>query len=739
MSKFSKAYNNFSGGKVSDTFRGRFDLPLYDNSLEEFKNFFMGKIGGAYKRTGSVLVHDLTNVSAGFTDTHTPIPFDTGKGSSYTLYLPNAKVKIDTGASNEVHLILNDGNGLTSPTEYGIGGGITHRVMTPVWPSTIGTPFTEGHWVWQQVGDLLFLTHTSGEQRPLVLARTSPTTFDINYYDTYLTEFENFPQGFKVPYFKNRGSRTMTFNSGAGTMTASSNYFTANMVGAWIRINIGGVSGLYLITAYTSATVVSVSLRDGASTGHSTVATDDWEISAWNDEWGWPIAVAYHKQRLYWGGCKNKNTDYIWVSLLGNLFHMMRERLDQDQGSTDTSGNNFFGDPVLGVDPSDFRPASNQSNAVNWLAGGRVLMSGTTGGENLINMGVEEISILENTNYGSSPNRVVKAGKDLIFVGKDNRSLRTYRYSEENGSWLSDDLTSKAETLFLDGAIGALDFPTIKQLAWNPDTKQLWCVLSDFKVKVLSYDPEWGLNGWQDFEIGGETVLNVLGVHTLPSPDRKRYETYLTVARRMEGAGATKIYLEKVMGAWNNTSVLTYSSTDIYDFPRFLDFAQLATANGSGVVGSLNLNYQGNTFDCVWVTSSAFGYQLGVTVNGSNELDYTFPANAKVIYGYAYDAELKTLPPEAGGQYGTAQADIKHIHETYMKLYRSKDFSIGSKDKRSGVELSFETVSYDDLKTDDVTIQPADNPDTEGQIIIRNNLPTPLNILAIVNKGVSYD
>ena len=36
MSKFTTVYNNFSGGKVSEKFKGRFDTPAYANSLEEF-------------------------------------------------------------------------------------------------------------------------------------------------------------------------------------------------------------------------------------------------------------------------------------------------------------------------------------------------------------------------------------------------------------------------------------------------------------------------------------------------------------------------------------------------------------------------------------------------------------------------------------------------------------------------------------------------------------------------------
>lgn len=734
MSKFTVAYNNFSGGKVSDKFKGRFDTQSYANSLEEFKNMFMGKIGGAYKRTGTVLVHNLTETISDISDTHTSIPFDTGIGVNYTVFMPAVTVKLDGALSYDI-VILENSDSVGLGADYQLGSGLTSIVLSgyPAWPSTENVAFSEGHWTWQQVGDLLFLTHTSGEQRPLVIARTSPSTFEVNYYDTYQTETDNLDPVLRVPYSKNLSKKT--FSITGTTLTSSNSYFTADMVGSHVRLNSGGNSDVVVITGYTSDTVMTVLYAIGSTPSAS---TDDWEISMWSDEWGWPTSVTYHQQRLFWGGTPKKNSDVIWGSRLGNLFHMMRERLDQD-GSTDVSTINYFGDASFSTDPTDFRPASTEANATTWISGGRVLMSGTSGGENLISFGAETLDIKENSNYGSSNSQVIKAGKDVIFVSKDKRSLRTYRYSDENGSWLSDDLSSKADTLFLDGAILASDFPTIKQISWNSEYKQVWVVMSNFTVKVLSYDPEFGLNGWSDFEIGGENTFDVLGVTNMASPDRSRVETYLTVSRDLTNA----ITFEKVMGEFKNTSINAFSSTDIFDFPRFVDFGQLVTADGSGVAdGPIFADYIGNFFDCIYMTVDSFAYELTVEVildGGIGTLDFTFPAGAKVLFGYKYDAELKTLPPEAGGQYGTSLADIKHIHESYLKLYRTKDFSIGSKDKKSGVDLQFENVTYDDLETGDKTIHIQDNPDTEGQIIVRSTTPTPLNILALVNKGVAYD
>ena len=178
-------------------------------------------------------------------------------------------------------------------------------------------------------------------------------------------------------------------------------------------------------------------------------------------------------------------------------------------------------------------------------------------------------------------------------------------------------------------------------------------------------------------------------------------------------------------------------------FPRFLDLATHVQANGSGVATGMKAELIGRVVTATYFDGDTFAYidNIDVITDGASgsELDYSFPVDVYIIFGYVFDAELITLPPEAGGQYGTSLADIKHIHETTLKLYRTMNFSIGSKDKRSGTDLTFEEVSFDDLTTTDHLVHVSDNPDTDGQVIVRSTTPTPLNILALINKGVSYD
>jgi hypothetical protein len=735
MADFTKILNNFTGGKVSDRFKGRFDLQFYQNSLEELKNFYIGKIGGIFKRTGTVAVCDVTNHSASIADKYQSIPFDAGNGTSYVFMFPNKPLKAGVSGFNlgEVFIYENDDTLLGSET---IVSG-QYVTSTPLdWTPQVAS-FSDGMWKYCQVGDLLFLTHSSGYQRPLTVARLKDVSlgevFIFDYYDSF--NITNPPVGasetLRQPYNKpNISSLTMSITG--TTLTASVAIFEDTMEGSYMRIGSGTEDVVRLVT-YLTSTTFTISYVIGSA---PTASTDDWRLSSWSNYYGYPTSVTYFQQRLFWGGTAFKQYETVWGSLVGNLFHMMVDRLDQDS-SSDVSGVNYFGDSTP-ADPVSFIPASQEANAVKWLAGTRRLMIGTANGEFIANGFDGSIDIIENSNYGSENAQIVKAGKDLIYIGKNRRSLRTYRYSEENGSWLSDDLSSKAEDMFLDDDESTSTY--IRQTAWNASDKLLWVLMSDGKLFGFNYDPEYGLKGWFKYEIADSTA-EVISLCVLPSVDRTRNQTIFLVKRNMAGAGGDVYYLEKDFGEYTQSSLHpTLSTEDILRYPRFVDFGNIATADSSGEIDGQPADFVGEFFDCVYFTDSEVGYQLNVEMidNTSNpKLDYTFPTNARVIYGYEYSAEMKMLPMDSGGVLGSAISDLKDISRLYVKLYKSMGFKIGSKDQRSGLDLSFETVSYDDLVTKEKEIFLFDNPDSEEQAIIRSNGPYPLNILAMIIKGDS--
>jgi len=752
MTKFTTVYNNFSGGKVSEKFKGRFDTPAYHNSLEDVENMYPGPMGGLFGRTGSVKVANLDSIlNATFQPWYRQIPFDTGDGNSYILFITSHTLTLQN-FNTYIRIYHND---RTETATFYSSANITARQVGSNWVPNTTTLSGIANWKYAQVGDLLFLTHASGEQRPLVISRTSTTTFDINYADQYQTSSENMHSSLKYPITSpNISSITLALTG--TTLTASAALFspTMNTSQSHFRVDDGTTSKVLRVTGYTNTTTVTVAYVIG--TGNFT-ATDNWQQSSWTNKttgvypgFGWPTSVASVNQKLVWGG-NEKFPDFIWASLTGNLFHMNSHRLDQD-ASADVSGVNFFGDAVLGPDPFDLRASAIEANAIQWLASGRVLTIGTTGGEYLINgIGTDSLNIEANSNYGSSPYQAIRMGKDLVFVGPNGRNLRTYRYSRENGSWVSDDLTIKIDSFNDDkftttGPMGK----AIIDFAWNSQHKLLF-VATTSGAYVYGHDPEFGINGWADFNIGAESgeTATIQSFVSIKNNVSNEEEIFMFVVRT-EGIN-TVSYLEKLTVSYLEStlkhSFSTYSDASYYNnmdrLPRFLDWASEEQANGSGECTHLDFTpIIGRFVTATWFDGTVFSFARNIEIIAGGLggiLDYTFPDDVFVIFGYEYTTSFKTLPPEAGGQFGTSMGDVKQIHESYLRLYRTKDFSIGSIDKRSNTELDFEDFEYDDLYTSDQRVQVMDNPDTDAQIIIRNTKPTPLNVLALISKGISND
>jgi len=761
MTKFTTVYNNFSGGKVSEKFKGRFDLPAYQNGLEEMDNMLPDKIGGAFKRTGTIQIADITSTLAStsgnaYRPSYRGIPFQAGDGESYIIYLTSHTITMANFATY-LHIFHNDRT--KAANIYG-ATEITARDRGDTWTPNTATLSTFGGnhaWNYCQVGDLLFLTHVSGEQRPLVITRTAVDAFDINYVDQYTTNNAGMSQTLLVPMSEpNLSAITLTLVG--STLTASAALFNSSMSSSQtlFAVESAGSTRVLIVTAITSTTIVTVSNVIGSG---DITATDDWRESLWRNPTnatlsivghGWPKSVAYQNQKLLWGG-NLSFPDTVWASLTGNLFHLNSVRLTQD-ASTDSSGLNFFGELQVGTDPFSLPVGSTESNAIQWMTGGRVLTVGTTGGEYLIkNIGLDTLTIEANSNYGSSSYQAIRMGKDIVFAGATRRNFRTYRYSDENGSWVSDDLSVKLDD-FNDGNFTSTPYSkNVLDFTWNAEHKLLFVAMSN-TLYVLGNDPEYGINGWSTVTLGIETghTTSVISVTSLKNTIGDIEEVFLLV-RRNDGS-SDSYFIEKLTIPYYETSLkidpYVYSSTTGYynsmnNMPRFLDLAVHEQADGSGIVTGLDVAFIGRVVTATYFSTTTFGYVDDIDIitdgAGGSKLDYTFAASEYVIFGYKYDSNIKTLPPEAGGQFGSSMGDIKQIHESYLKLYRTKNFSIGSIDKRSQTDLSFEDVEYDDLTTTDQRIQLMDNPDTDGQIVIRSTTPTPLNILALVSKGIAYD
>jgi hypothetical protein len=343
MAKTTPIQTNFTAGEWSPKLDGRTDVARYKNGVSTLENFIVEPYGGGARRPGSVYV-----APAKFPSKKcrlVPFQFSTAQsyvielGEGYMRFFRNNAIVTEadvtiTGATqanpvvisstghgysngdeiiienvggmielNEQHFIVTnaaantyelydvDGNPVdgTGYTAYTTGGD-SNKVV-----EITGLPYTEAQLFdiqFAQTADIMYFVHQ--EVPPHKLVRTSDISWTLSE-----VAFTGGP--FQEDNLESTFTMTPSVTTGSGTITASQAFFNADMVDAIMKIGgeVSGVQGYVEITGYTSPTSVNMTVVE---TLDGTAATDNWAIGSFSDDAGYPQAVGFHEQRLWFGG-----------------------------------------------------------------------------------------------------------------------------------------------------------------------------------------------------------------------------------------------------------------------------------------------------------------------------------------------------------------------------------------------------------------------------------------------------
>jgi hypothetical protein len=164
-----------------------------------------------------------------------------------------------------------------------------------------------------------------------------------------------------------------------------------------------------------------------------------------------------------------------------------------------------------------------------------------------------------------------------------------------------------------------------------------------------------------------------------------------------------------------------------------LDFASIITAASNSV--SVGTDYANNTVSVISYNGTLMGTYA---VNGSGTATITnAAANSPLLVGYAYTGQIKTMPIEAGAQFGVAQGSARRGHEISVFIDRSRGGKYYQSQSSNQYPLDTEgTASV--LKTGEVRLSLNASPN-DNQTVITQDAPYPLTILWMVTKGYTYD
>jgi hypothetical protein len=763
VSRADGQQNNFNGGELSPLVYGRVDLEKYQNGLKLCNNFVPLVQGPVERRPGTKHVAEV-KTSAAKTRV---VPFQFSTEQAYILEFGNTYVRFykDRGQ------ILSGGSPVELTTTY-------------VTADLFDLKFT-------QSADVLYITHPSYPPRKLErLSDTSWTITNITFLDG--------------PYLLTNATATtlgLSGTSGSVTVTASATTginndtgFQTTDVGRLIRWEDAAGNWTWLtITAHTSTTVVTATI-DGPNAS-ATTATTDWRLGVWSATTGYPTAVSFHQDRLFFAG-PTDNPQRLDGSVTADF---------ENFAPTDPDGT------VLDDGAVTRTLSSDQVNAIRWLADDeKGLLVGTSGGEwverpndNGGRLTPTNIDAARSSTFGSANIQPVRVGKSVLFTQKARRKVRELAYVFEDDGFRAPDTTLISEHITRTG---------ITQMAYALEPQPIvWMTLVDGKLIGLTYDRDQQVLGYHRHILGGASDAfgadaKVESIAVIPAPDGASDELYMTVQRYINGG--VKRYVEYLTPFWEDSNeqedAFFVDSGLTLDEPLTVTAVTRATpgvvttstshgfSNGdivrfNGVGGMAELN--GKNYKVANVTATTFeltdrsdadidtsgfgaftsggevrkrvttvgglshleGETVSILAEGAAHPDQVVSSGgvtldreaSRVQAGLAYRSDLQTLRYNIGARTGTAQGKKQRIHRVYVRVFDTLGGKFGSDADSLDVRVYREGGDAMDtavaLFTGDLEIQWDGDYSTEALVYVRQDQPLPMTVQAIFPQLVTED
>lgn len=683
MPKSSAIQSNFNGGEISPLLYGRPDVDRYTTGLAVCENFVPLIQGPLERRPGT---HFIVATKVGATEKSRLMPFEFSASQSYALEFGDLYIRF---IKNRAQVV--DG--------------------TPV---TVVTPYLEADLFQLKVtqsADVMYIAHPS--YAPRTLSRTS----DISWA---LAEFD-FQDG---PYLNtNTTTTTLTLGGTTGSVSVTASAITGinsdtgfqtTDIGRLIRWKDAAGNWTWMtVTAWTSTTVVTATIiGDDAS---ATTATVDWRLGAWSDTTGWPATVAFHQDRLVWGG----GVDYpqrIDLSRTGDFVNFT---------PTDPDGT-VVDDHAVAITLS-----ASGVNEIIWLEDDeKGLICGTGGGEWVIRpssigeaITPTNVQAKRSSNYGSLNIAPVRSGKSILFTQRSGLKVRDLAYVFEDDGFRAPDMTLIAEHITYTGIV---------ELAYQQEPQSvIWAPRTDGTLLGLSFVRDQDITGWHRHIIGGSSDANgaqakVESVVSIPNPSGNADDLLMIVQRYIDGAVVR--HIEYLTEFWRDT-------TDQED-AQFSD--STLTYDGVAATSITGLDHlEGET---VSILADGAVRPSQVVTSGA----ITLASSASVVQvGLPSVANMYSLRNNSGAADGTAQGKTKRIHRVIWRFHDTLGGQVGPDADNLDLLVFREGGDPMDtavpLFTGDVEVEWDSAYDKDAQMYYRQSQPLPSTIVALMPQLHTQD
>ena len=406
---------------------------------------------------------------------------------------------------------------------------------------------------------------------------------------------------------------------------ASVTFERAGAVGGIANSNINGARTITAVpdentfefTAGSSATATSSAIGGGSPRIVTGAATTEFSEQSYSALRGYPAAVTFHQNRLWFGGTLAQ-PDGIWGSKSGQFFNF-------DIGDGEDN------------DALDLTANVGEIFSIRHLVSNRDLQVFTTGAELFVQAPTDKpvtpsnAQIRRQTPYGSSFVKPIVFDGGTLFIQKTGSALREFIFTDAEAAYTSVAVSGLAPHLILD----PVQQTSIKG-ALNRSESYAFLINNDGTIAVF-----YSVRGDQK---AGWSLWNTQGLwHSICAV----HERLFVVCARDDGSGTTKLFLEEFQD----------------DMP--MDFCDTFSGSAS-VFGSLGSHFANNA-----VVKAINGNDfLGEFTVASAEIDASSVKTGltQAFIGYAFTPTLKTLPIDANIQGGPLTGEPRQIPKVILDL-----------------------------------------------------------------------
>ena len=673
----------------------------------------------------------------------------------------NEDVTINISNPSATHTATSDGTGFINKKFLTPDSATVQAELDNAWYDTTaggasGVPNTDANVSYLQLkhhglndGMLITVTGATGAGTPAHPANQ-------NYYVVNATAntFKLAPSTNLTPQTFGNASKpkiyAQYYPKGATLRIDSSNdLFSADDVGRLFRFSPFKRDTIYWvygeITAYSSATQVTLTLKVDCPVSDSN-AIETWKLGAWYTE-NYPHHISIFQQRMVFA--RNRTSPQtVWFSETGAFESFAPSQQEGTSAGETATGSTIVGDQIIASNGMTFTFDSGTIDEIQWLVSQEKLLAGSTGGIYAVYGSEQDLTITpfnftikrEGTQPAQTGANAVAYDSNALYIQGTGKKVRVVTFGDMGSGASSADITTRATDILAQSAkqVVETDIPNFVS----------WFRMGDGTLVGLTYIPQLEIISWHTHELGGNYSYSntregdptghlttdkshavILDMCTIPSSSRD--QLWVLVRRTIPVADSSNshriIESVEVMEDWMSTESIADS--------KYLDGHVI----GSGVdLASGKLSHlEGETVDILG-DGSVFDSQV---VNNSGTLtDDLGSSQTTLIVGMGYLSRLITLPIAQGPTGNIRIGNMKRVHRGWAKLFRTPNFKYAiytstfvDADLAESVTRTIADLygTAPTMASDTRELIPLSQGFTDGQFLLQQTDPLPLNILAL--------